>query len=85
MLDSITTNLILKITIMEKMQKEKKRKTQSGEDLIDGLPVLRGMFVCPESLIDNLLPPLSDLVLSEQKVYEHTHSLHDLSLTTVAS
>jgi hypothetical protein len=49
---------------MEKIQKERKRKKQSGTELIDGPPILRGMFVYPESLIENLLPPKPDRNLS---------------------
>jgi hypothetical protein len=70
---------------MKKIQKGKKRKPRSNEELIDGLPILRGMFVCPESLMDNLLLPVPDLLLSDQKKHEWDQSLQELSLTTVAS
>lgn len=62
---------------MKKMHKGKKSKTRSREDLIDGLPVLRGMFVCPESLIDNIIPPVSELVLSDLKSDEQDISLRE--------
>jgi hypothetical protein len=67
------------------MQKGKKVKTRSTEELIDGLPILRGMFVCPESLMDNLLLPVPDLLLSDQKKHEQDQSLQELRLTTLAS
>jgi hypothetical protein len=73
----MTSILILKITNMKKMHKGKKSKTRSREDLIDGLPVLRGMFVCPESLIDNIIPPVSELVLSDLKSDEQDISLRE--------
>jgi hypothetical protein len=38
---------------MEKLQKKGKSRQKPGDDLIDGLPVLRGMFICPESLMEN--------------------------------
>ena len=46
---------------MEKTKKNKIRKPQPKKERISGLPVLRGMFVYPESISD-CLPSFSDLV-----------------------
>ena len=55
------------------MLKERKSKTRPGEKLIDGLPVLRGMFVCPESLQENN-SQVPDRVLTGHPVFEKDHS-----------
>ena len=67
----------MKTIKMEKLQRERKIKTRSGEELIDGLPVLRGMFVCPESLKDNPGPRPPLMSLFERKVYDQDSPLHE--------
>ena len=59
--------MILKNTQMEKIQKRKQSKTRSKVEMIKGLPVLRGMFVCPESLSEIVLSPLPDPGLREKR------------------
>jgi hypothetical protein len=49
---------------MEKIKKEKVRKSSAPQILIDGLPVLRGMFVCPESISRKRIPDSSSLASS---------------------
>jgi hypothetical protein len=59
--------MISKITQMGTMQKIKQSKTRSKVEMIKGLPVLRGMFVCPESLSEIVLSPLPDPGLREKR------------------
>jgi hypothetical protein len=60
---------------MKKTEKVKKRKPRLKDKTIDGLPVLRGMFVCPESLSDILLPPFADLVSFDSETNEQQKPL----------
>jgi len=62
---------------MEKILKERKRKKSSRNELIDGLPILRGMFVYPESLNENLLPQRPDRSLSFVQNYEKKPSVKE--------
>jgi hypothetical protein len=38
---------------MEKQLKEKKKRSRYRDRMTNGLPILRGMFVCPEALLEN--------------------------------
>jgi len=60
---------------MKKTQKEKKRKYRSNNKIIDGLPILRGMFVCPESLSDIFLPSFTDLGSFDWETFDQQKSL----------
>jgi len=59
---------------MKKVKKEKKQRPRSRNKIIDGLPILRGMFVCPETLSD-ILPSFNDLGSFDWETFDHQKSL----------
>lgn len=54
--------------------KRKKKKNPIRKKLIDGLPVLRGMFICPESLLDSHNLSSSDQGFTEREDNEQKPS-----------
>ncbi len=58
----------------EKNSKRKKRRPRQKDEIIDGLPVLRGMFVFPESLSD-ILPSFTDSDSFDPKTIDQHKSL----------
>jgi hypothetical protein len=59
---------------MKKVKKEKKRRPRSRNKIIDGLPILRGMFVYPESLSD-ILPSFTELGSFDWETFDHQKAL----------